>query len=435
MKNTIRNFIILLFATTKMSAQNTDITACANLWCNGTGVADVDFMLIVADPGFPDDTLHNNIPNGNGCVTFAEAVPPTGFWTVTPAKDGDPLNGVNAFDLVLISKHILGLQPLPSPYAMIAADINKSSSITTFDIVEGRKLIQGILTGFPSNTSWRFVYEDYLFPLPQNPFSEPVPEIAGNVPNDSARFVGIKVGDVDCSAYPGFGSQNVEDRATATLTLPDANLQPGETFDIPLRMGESGEWLGLQLGLRYDPNLLEIEAGVPGSLIGMEESAVARPQPGLLNVVWFDAMPQVVLADENLLTLRVRALAPVRLSEAISIAKERISPEAYTASEQTQKLQLEFTERSAMAGETVVFAPQPNPTSAGAAIPLRLAQSETVMLELTDVSGKRLFFQQITLGAGAHLLDISATALPQTGVYVWRVQAGKWAESGRSVKM
>jgi len=434
MKNIIQIFIALFFATAKMSAQNTDVTACAKLWCNGTGVADVGFTLVVTDPGFPDDIFFSDMPNGNGCVTFADAVPPTGFWTVTPAKDGDPLNGVNVFDLIKISKHILGLQPLPSPYAMIAADFNKSGSITTFDMVQGRQLIQGILTDFPNNTSWRFVHGDYLFPFPQNPFFEPVPEIAGNAPNDSARFVGIKVGDVDCSAYPGFGSPNVDDRFTTTLTFPDATLQTGETFDVPLRMRESGEWLGLQLGLRYDPNLLEIESVAPGNLPGMNESAIARPQPGTLNVVWFDAMPQVVLPDENLLTLRVRALAPVRLSEAISIAKEKISPEAYTASEQAQKLQLEFAERSAAAGEKVVFAPQPNPTTSGAAIPLRLAQTETVTLELTDISGKRLFFNQITLDAGAHLLDIPASALPQSGLYVWRLKAAEVVESGKLVK-
>ena len=434
MKNTIRIFIALFFATAKMSAQNSDVTACAKLWCNGTGVADVGFTLIVTNPGFPDDTLSSNMPNGNGCVIFPDAVPPTGFWTVTPFKDTDPLNGVNAFDLILIARHILGLQPLPSPYAMIAADLNKSGSITTFDIVQGRQLILGILTDFPNNTSWRFVLEHYLFPFPQNPFFEPVPEIAGNAPNDSARFVGLKVGDVDCSAYPGFSNPAPDDRATATLTFPDATLKTGETFDIPLRMGESGEWLGLQLGLRYDPNLLEIESVAPGNLPGMNESAIAHPQPGRLNVVWFDAMPQVVLPDENLLTLRVRALAPVRLSEAISIAKEKISPEAYTAGERAQNLQLEFTERSAETGEKVIFAPQPNPTTSGAAIPLRLAQTETVTLELTDISGKRLFFNQITLDAGAHLLDIPTIAFLQPGMYVWRVQAAEMVGSGKLVK-
>lgn len=436
MKNIVQICVALLIAAAKLSAQNTDIIACSNFRCDGSPVANVTYSLSVH---FADTviTYLDSIPDSNGCVIFPEwTISGSNTHILTPSKDGDPLNGVNAFDLILIARHILGLQPLSSPYAMIAADLNKSGSITTFDVVQGRQLILGILTDFPDNTSWRFVYEDYQFPIPQNPFFELFPEYVENgAPFTPVGFVGIKVGDVDCTAYPGFGSQNVKDRTTTKLTLPDATLRPGETLDIPLRMSESGEWLGLQWGLRYDPDLLEVEAVVPGNLPGMNESAIASPQPGMLNVVWFDAMPQVILADENLLTLRVRALAPVRLSEAISIAKEKISPEAYTASEQAQQLQLEFTERSAAGGETIAFAPQPNPTSAGAAIPLRLAQTETVILELTDISGKRLFFQQITLGAGAHLLDIPATALPQTGVYVWRVQAGKWEENGRLVKM
>jgi hypothetical protein len=65
-------------------------------------------------------------------------------FTITPVKDDNPLNGVTTYDLVLMSKHILGIEPLGSPYKMIAADANKSNSITTFDIVELRKLILGI---------------------------------------------------------------------------------------------------------------------------------------------------------------------------------------------------------------------------------------------------------------------------------------------------
>jgi hypothetical protein len=90
-------------------------------------------------------------------TTFPNAVPFLGDYTVTPTKDNDPLNGVSTFDLVLINKHILGLEPLNTPYKMIAADANNSRSITTFDIVELRKLILGIYTELPNNTSWRFV--------------------------------------------------------------------------------------------------------------------------------------------------------------------------------------------------------------------------------------------------------------------------------------
>ncbi|MBK7937144.1 MAG: hypothetical protein IPJ82_08605 [Lewinellaceae bacterium] len=95
---------------------------------------------------------------------------------MTPTKDDNPLNGVSTYDLVLISKHILGLEPLNSPYKMIAADANKSNSITTFDIVEIRKLILGIYNELPNNTSWRFVDKDYVFPQPTNPFATTFPE-------------------------------------------------------------------------------------------------------------------------------------------------------------------------------------------------------------------------------------------------------------------
>jgi hypothetical protein len=79
------------------------------------------------------------------------SVPVASTMTITPVKDDNPLNGVTTYDLVLISKHILGIEPLGSPYKMIAADANKSNSITTFDIVEIRKLILGIYTELPEH--------------------------------------------------------------------------------------------------------------------------------------------------------------------------------------------------------------------------------------------------------------------------------------------
>ena len=107
-------------------------------------------------------------------------------------KDDNPLNGVSTYDLVLISKHILGLAPLNSPYKMIAADANKNNSITTTDIVEFRKLILGIYNELPNNTSWRFVDAEYAFPNPANPFQTYVPGEQNDrehpVQSDGRRF-------------------------------------------------------------------------------------------------------------------------------------------------------------------------------------------------------------------------------------------------------
>jgi len=55
-------------------------------------------------------------------------------YEITPLKDDDYLNGVSTYDIVLISKHILGVEALDSPYKIIAADINKSGNVSTLDI-------------------------------------------------------------------------------------------------------------------------------------------------------------------------------------------------------------------------------------------------------------------------------------------------------------
>lgn len=71
-----------------------------------------------------------------------------------------------------------GIKPLNSPYKMIAADANHSNSITTFDVVEIRKLILGIYSKFPNNTSWRFATR-ILCSQTANSFTTPFPEEAG----------------------------------------------------------------------------------------------------------------------------------------------------------------------------------------------------------------------------------------------------------------
>jgi hypothetical protein len=133
--------------------------------------------------------------------------------TFRPSKNNDHLNGVTTYDLVLISKHILGVEPLGSPYRMIAADANKSNSITTFDIVEFRKLLLGIDDTLPNNTSWRFVSRNFVFTNPDNPFTDTIPEEIGFTippPTNQVSFYGIKIGDVNEFCRTAIGAFNTQ---------------------------------------------------------------------------------------------------------------------------------------------------------------------------------------------------------------------------------
>ena len=162
--------------------------------------------------GAIDHTIPGDIVGSspvNGLLSwFGAVVPAAGYnFAVTPSKSIQPLNGVSTNDLVLITRHILGLEPFDSPWKLIAADANQDGKVTTSDIITLRKLILGISTELPNGKSWRFAPHDYVFPDPSNPFLPPFPERI-EVPNtaDPApshfAFKGVKIGDVDFSADP-----------------------------------------------------------------------------------------------------------------------------------------------------------------------------------------------------------------------------------------
>lgn len=167
---------------------------------NGSNIANVQVSLTSTN-GY-----NQTVTTGTNGEYLFVGVPIGWDYEIKPEKNSNPLNGVTTFDLVLIRRHILGTELLNSPSKMIAADINNSSAVTTFDIVEIQKLILLINTNFPSNKSWRFIDADYVFPNPANPFTEPLP--ATIMVNDFSQdlldldFTGIKIGDVNNSASP-----------------------------------------------------------------------------------------------------------------------------------------------------------------------------------------------------------------------------------------
>ncbi|RMF25605.1 MAG: hypothetical protein D6765_10210, partial [Bacteroidetes bacterium] len=98
----------------------------------------VDSLPVSMDTTGPNGTYQLGLPFG------------TTDYLVVPSKSINPLNGVTTFDMVLITKHILNVQPLDSPYKIIAADINASGRVTTFDLVLLRRLILFLDANFPS---------------------------------------------------------------------------------------------------------------------------------------------------------------------------------------------------------------------------------------------------------------------------------------------
>ena len=109
-------------------------------------------------------------------------------------------NGVTTYDLTIITKHILGIEALDSPYKMIAADVNNSKTITTLDLIHIRRAILQQIQEFPGKDAWMFIPADQDIDL-SNPWAYNEDLIIDNIQADQAvDFIAIKVGDVSDSA-------------------------------------------------------------------------------------------------------------------------------------------------------------------------------------------------------------------------------------------
>lgn len=168
--------------------------------------------------------------------------PDSAIGTVKPVKDDNPLDGVSMFDLLVIKQHILGQQPFVSPYQYIAADVNGDGQIDGQDTTALRRLILGIYTELPNNTSWRFVRADYQFPT--DPLSQPFPEtvsFAELSQLDTVRFIPVKIGDVNGSAVCNGFSAGPDLRSVSNLV--EAQVLPNPTtgnasFEVTLSRAE-----------------------------------------------------------------------------------------------------------------------------------------------------------------------------------------------------
>lgn len=411
------------------------ITTCISNPCNDSPLQGANLLVngTFVDAVGPVDN--------NGCGLFDVAATVNGNFTVAPSLDLYPDNGVTVLDLIKIKRFILGLDTDNSPYTQIAADVNKSGTITGFDIIEIRKLILGINTDFPSNSSWRFVDANFVFPNPNNPFQTAFPEtitipnaVAGA--NYEASFKAIKVGDLDCDAWPGLQAPN-QDRGLPkqTLSLPNTSLRAGESAEFSLQMTETGDWSGMQFGLQFDPGKLEIQEIQAGSLEGLDASAFHQPNPGTLHFVWANEQIEHLERGKTLFTLRVRALENLNVSQVFQTTTsfENLGK----MGDEPKALDLEFRDDNKVASleTSVISAPQPNPTNEGSNIPVWLAQAEKVRVEISDLSGKILWVNELQLKSGSHTIQIAPQSMPQAGMYVWRISAGNATASGKLIKI
>jgi hypothetical protein len=434
---------VLVADTLGICTQASPPLICATTYWNNEIVKNVKFSLGL-HIGAPEPTAFSPLFNYLGGCTELAALPSADTFSVIASKDTFPLNGVTTFDLVLISKHILGTEPFDAGWKMTAADANRSGSVTTFDIVELRRLILGITDRMPNNTpSWRFFADTCMvwgtpffgncpqtYKLPLMPLS--------NYPS-KLSFRAVKVGDVNGTAasVDTLTGHADERGALYPISFENQTLRTGQTLEVPVYATESSLVEGFQCAFEFDPALCTVERMLPGRITVSEENW-AVPTTGRLHCSWsLESSPVALTPGDELFRLRVKALSDTKLSAAVRLATEgQIQPEWYETGGQTKRLTWSARSGAAeLASKNAIFQPQPNPSSSGrVSFPLRVDGDCSLELDIWSADGSRNWRRSVALSAGSHLIETDQQAMPQPGVYFWRARAGEAVMSGKLVR-
>ncbi len=308
-------------------------------------------------------------------------------YTVTPQKNHIPLNGVSTFDLVLMTKHILGVQPFDNPYQWIAADVNQSKTVTAFDLVQLRKMILAIDTEFTNNTSWRFVEANYEFTT-DNPLSENFPEQAhiSNLSNNMVMdFVAIKIGDINGNVRPNAFHQATPRNSAEVfeIQVADQFLKAGQTYEIDLRAKDISKIQGYQFTVNTKNIMID---QIHGALMTTENFGLNNLDAGRITVSW-NQQPNYLVSEEKLFTIQLQATKDTRMSEVLRLNSHPTVAEAYDLEDNIMEVQLQFTNYDSTT-DFDLAQNQPNPFRNQTSIGYTLPVNSSVELILRDEAGR-----------------------------------------------
>ena len=347
--------------------------------------------------------------------------------SLSASKDDDFGNGVTTYDISLMSRHILGIKPLNTPYKIIAADVNRDGEVSAIDLLLMRRLVLRISSTFPNNTAWRFIDKKYIFSNPQNPLYEDFPEIVNSIIKggiNNADFIGVKVGDVNGSA----DASSLEGVQVRTVTGKQ-NIKPLQLFTDETELKAGGEYIldirtsdfninGFQFTLNTAEDI-EVEQILKGDFLDISDTNFGK-FANALTVSW-NGVPQTNAGTIFKLIVKVRK--DILLSNALSIGSNLTANEIFDFEGKTGEVRLQFNAN----GTTVkkekfqLYQNSPNPFDETTKIGFMLPKESNIRLTIFDAAGRSLKTIDGNYPAGFSEISIQKSDLNATGILFYRL--------------
>ena len=387
--------------------------------------------------------MNNVVTAADGEYAFAN-IPTGSTYNVDGLRDDDPTNGVSTKDLVRIQKHLLGIEPITSPYKLIAADVNNDQGVSAKDLLNLRKLVLGVYSNFneidADQTSWRFIPQDFVFANPSSPWPFEESHEVGLIQDEPNRdFVGVKIGDIDGNAKANnlIGNTSRTTAGDVVMKVDDANLTAGSTYRMDVTAANFADINGYQATLHFDAaklSLTDIEAGALN--VGEANFGMHLLSQGVLTTSWNAEAGTQVSADEAdvLFTLVFAVEQNTSVAGAgLKMSSKVTAAEAYNAQLEDMGLSLEIRTAGAEVAGYSLYQNTPNPFATETVIGYELPEAMEVTLTVYDVTGKILVVKDLDGAKGFNEVSLKRSELGSTGVMYYQLDAEDFTATKRMI--
>lgn len=381
-------------------------------------------------------------------------------------------NGLSTADIIGIRKHILGLADLDKPYAWIAADLNNSGTISTYDYLKLTKVILGINEDFSDVPSWRFLP---IYALDQqwgfqsdfndNPFNAVwningeqrhylsdgvsksyLDKINLNLLNPDVTqentwsFRGVKSGDVNFTADIE-NPENIPDAPHPLVTsLSHECIPAGQKFKLKFKTN-GNNWQdteGYQIGMRIISGKATIAGIGAGDLswFSLDNFNKEKISLGEIRTLWYsrNGTSEDLSGGKILFELDMVANEAIcDISSVFEFDNSWLSNEIYDSLEELKGIDLQLE----VVGEVRINklkSVYPNTYSDMVSFEFKLEVPETVNIRLWDQYGN-IHEEETQFVQGEHVYQIINTNALQTGVISYRILLGNEEHTGNLIKM
>lgn len=428
----------------------TTIKVTSNGYCDGSTIEYFDMSGVVRTidselmpnvdlqvTNMDNESVVSTTTNEEGTYSFANLQGFMPYEITAHYPDGDPLNGVSTLDIVLIQKHILGIEKLEGFDKIIAADVNKSGTITGSDIVQLRKLLLGLIEDFPENEAWRFVdaYADY--PDPNKPFPVQEKVKANPLKEDMMQsdLVSIKVGDVNLTRQMNFSSNPIESRSKLSTTLNYRTTKYEDITLVDFYIDETADVEGIQFTLDIPKGV--IFNSIREGSMDINESNYHVDTKNQLRFSWSgekrlktnDVLFSMEFGNEvnNELTL---ANSILHNEIYLAVGSEIVTSELFLE----RRSQLLNSSR-VNSDELILLDAKPNPFSDVVKISFVNPFEGAVSLVLRDINGKTVYNESQYFSKGNNEWNVDCNTFHESGMLIYSISTARDTKSGKVLRI